>query len=87
MATRSSFVFAVLPLAGCWLAGAPLHATSQDAARRAASPRAMFSGIVEEMGKVASLEKRTDIALPTNLQAGAAGAIETESKNVIGLRH
>ena len=62
---RFSFVLAVwaLPLAGCWLAGAPLHATSRDVARRAASPRAMFSGIVEEMGKVASLEKRTDIEL------------------------
>ena len=55
-------LLAFLPLAGSWTLTTPLRA-SPHAVRRAAAPRAMFSGIVEEMGSVLRLEKKSDLPL------------------------
>eukprot|EP00320_Phaeocystis_rex_P000963 CAMPEP_0119080416 /NCGR_PEP_ID=MMETSP1178-20130426/111870_1 /TAXON_ID=33656 /ORGANISM="unid sp, Strain CCMP2000" /LENGTH=286 /DNA_ID=CAMNT_0007063015 /DNA_START=29 /DNA_END=890 /DNA_ORIENTATION=+ len=71
-----------LPLAGSWLAGTPLHVSSRHAVRRTASPRAMFSGIVEEMGSVARLEKRTDLPLWDGT-VGEGWELEIEADQVL----
>lgn len=62
----SVLLLCLLSIAGGWRLGAPGRATpSRSASRRrvAASPRAMFSGIVEEMGSVVRLEKRENLPL------------------------
>ena len=61
-----SLLLLALSVAGGWRLSAPARrAPSRPVARRrvSTSPRAMFSGIVEEMGSVVRLEKRENLPL------------------------
>jgi riboflavin synthase len=73
------------PTAGGWslAAGLTWHASRREGLRhRSTAPRAMFSGIVEEIGSVARLEKRTDLPLWDGT-VGEGWELEVKAEDVL----